>query len=217
MRRPSGDRASLAGQGGRSAPAGSRINLEAVMAQPDALDPSAVDRALGPGERSVLRILLLHPRLIAEHPGRSLGDLFVTTPARELLQALERVVTGADLDRAAFVASLEPTLAVVAQTLMARSDPVYASDDEAGQALEQSILTLERAQLRAEFEYVRGELADAQASGDEQLVDRLQQRVLELQRRRLELDRAVEDTSLLAKRRIRPTQDRTTTEVTHGD
>jgi hypothetical protein len=187
------------------------------MAQPDALDPSAVDRALGPAERSVLRVLLLHPRLLAERSGASLADLFVTTPARQLLEALDGAVSGTDLDRAAFIASLEPTLAVVAQTLLARTDPVYATDDEARQALEQSILTLERSQLRAEFEYVRGELADAQASSDEQLVDRLQQRVLELQRRRLELDRAVEDTYLLAKRRIRPTPDRTTSEVTHGD
>jgi hypothetical protein len=60
-------------------------------------------------------------------------------------------------------------------------------------------------------------MAEAEAAGDEPEVERLQRAVLELQRRRLELDRAVADTSLLAKRRIRPTQDRTTSEVTHGD
>ena len=57
---------------------------------------------------------------------------------------------------------------------------------------------------------------------------RLQHEVLDLQRRRLELDRAVADTSLLARRRIKPKQAEPTNqadqsnqadqvEVTHGN
>jgi DNA primase len=237
LRRP-GAAAGSAGPGARDAAvAGSRINLEAVMAQPDALDPHAVDRALEPAEAALLRLLLVHPDLYAAARQRLSADLFVTTPARELLRALGRALgagdgaapgggatpsEGADpeqghserFDRAAFVASLEPTLAVVAQTLLARRDPLPAGDREARQAVDQSLLTLERARLGEAVEFKRAQLAEAEAASDEVEVDRLQAEVLDLQRRRLELDRAIADASLLANRRIHPSPTRPTLEVT---
>ncbi|CAN5527722.1 hypothetical protein BH24CHL9_BH24CHL9_00060 [soil metagenome] len=208
-----------------SAPAGSRINLEAIMAQPDALDPHAVDRALEPAEATLLRLLLLHPDLYPDAGQRLSADLFVTTPARELLGALARALGAVDgaasdpsdvdrFDRAAFIASLEPTLAVVAQTLLARRDPMPAGDKEARQAVDQSLLTLERARLGEAVEFKRAQLAEAEAATDEAEVDRLQAEVLGLQRRRLELDRATADTSLLSNRRIHPIPARPTMEVT---
>jgi DNA primase len=205
---------------GRGMAAGSKINLEAVMAQPDALDPRAVDRALEPAEATLLRLLLAYPRLADESRQRTASELFVTTPARELHRALLEAVGahGPDaFDRAAFVEGLEPTLGVVARTLLARTDPLPESEGAAGQAVDQSFLTLERARLAESIEFNRAQMAEAEAAADEVEVERLQRVVLELQRRRLELDRAVADTSLLAQRRIRPTQDRTTQEVTHGD
>jgi hypothetical protein len=144
----------------------------------------------------------------------------VTTPARELQRALITAVaeSGTEtFDRAAFVEGLEPTLAVVARTLLARTDPLPDSETDARQAVDQSFLTLERARLAESIEFNRAQMAEAEAAGDEVEVERLQRVVLELQRRRLELDRAVADTSLLARRRIQPTQDRTTQEVSHGD
>ena len=58
LRRPE-----VAGPGGRRdrGAVGSRINLEAVMAQPDALDPRAVARAVEPAEATLLRLVMLYP------------------------------------------------------------------------------------------------------------------------------------------------------------
>ena len=102
---------------------------------------------------------------------------------------------------------------------MARTDPLLRrATTRRAQALEQSLLTLERAQLKAEFEYARARAGrGARLPPTSSWSTDSSSEVLELQRRRLELDRAVADTSLLAKRRIRPTQDRPTQEVTHGD
>jgi hypothetical protein len=144
----------------------------------------------------------------------------VTTPARELHRALLAAVdaSGADtFDRAAFVDRLEPTIGVVARTLLARMGPLPDGELAARQAVDQSLLTLERARLAETIEFNRAQMAEAEAAGNEAEVDGLQRVVLELQRRRLELDRAVADTSLLAQRRIRPTHDQPISEVTHGD
>jgi DNA primase len=199
---------------------GSRINLEAVMAQPDALDPRAVERAIEPAEAALLRLLLTFPSHVAPMAARLTDDPFVTTPARELWHALTAAVQsmgGAHLDRGAFVAGLDPTLAGVAQTLLARTAPLPATEAETQQAIDQSLLTLERARLSERIEYTRARLAEAEAIRDQGELDHLQQEVLELQRRRLALDRAVADTSLLARRRIHPKPTPEDMEVAHGD
>jgi DNA primase len=200
--------------------AGSRINLEAVMAQPDALDPRAVERALEPAEATLLRLLLAFPGHYAATAPRLADGPFVTTPARELWKALAATLAedeGQVFDRAAFVAGLEPTLAGVARTLLARTDPLPAGPSEAQQAIEQSLLTLERARLAERIEFTRAGLAEAEAARDDDELARLQREVLELQQRRLALDRAVADTSLLARRRIHPKKSPENVEVAHGD
>ena len=200
--------------------AGSRINLEAVMAQPDVLDPRAVERALEPAEATLLRLLLTDPSQVAVTAPRIADDTFVTTPARELWKALLAAVgSGTDdaFDRSAFVAGLEPTLAGLARTLLARTDPLPASTAEMQQAIDQSLLTLERARLSERIEFTRARLAEAQASRDAGELETLQQEALELQQRRLALDRAVADTSLLSRRRIQPKPTTEHMEVTHGD
>jgi len=222
----------------RDGRAGGRINLEAVMAQPDALDPRAVDRAIEPAEATLLRLLLLYPAFYAPTAARVSDDPFVTTPARELWRALG-VAIGASsataqpaggqqgavhssedvvpFDRAGFIAALEPTLATIAQTLLARTDPLPTRDTETQQAIDQSLLTLERARLAEQMEYTRARLAEAEAARDEAEVERLQREVLELQQRRLQLDRAVDDAALLARRRIRPKSAPDQVEVAHGN
>ena len=228
LRRPqSGARSGAAADVGH---AGSRINLEAILAQPDALDPRAVDRAIEPAEAALLRLLLVQPglmmvttrRLASDH--RFAEEPFVTTPARELWRAMTDAL-GADaqaqqggrFDRAAFVAGLDPTLGTIARTLMARTDPLPASEPEMAQAVEQSLLTLERGRLSERIEFTRARLAEAEASHDESERQDLQREVLELQRRRLELDRAVADSSLLARRRIQAKPSAREMEVAHGD
>jgi hypothetical protein len=108
-------------------------------------------------------------------------------------------------------------LASVAQTLLARTDPLPGGDMETQQALDQSLLTLERARLAEQMEFTRAGLAEAEATRDAADVERLQREVLELQQRRLQLDRAVADASLLARRRIRPKTSPDQVEVAHGN
>jgi len=150
------------------------------------------------------------------------GDPFVTTPARELWKALADQLTqhGSDhFELKSFIEGLEPTTRTVAQTLIAQTGPL--PDDEAiiEQAIDQSLLTLEKARLAERIEYTRARLAEAEAADDQTELQGLQQEVLDLQRKRLELDRAVDDTSLLARRRIQPKQadQADQVEVTHGN
>jgi DNA primase len=203
-------------RGGTSA--GGRINLEAILAQPDALDPHAVEQTLLPVEATLLRLLLTHPELVDGVRARLSGGALVTTLARELWKAIGSAVppapSGPDgaqtaarpsFDRIAFVAGLEPTLAAVARTLYARIDPLPETDHDLHQAMEQSLLTLERASLTETIEFKRAELAEAEAAGDDQERRRLERDVLELQRQRLDLDKRRASTTLLADRRIHPT------------
>jgi DNA primase len=180
--------------------AGAKINLEALLASPDALDPEAVARTLEPVEAGLLRLLLERPYLRELVAGRLAGDDFVTTPARELWRQLE-AVPAAGFERGRFVESLEPTLAAVARTLFARTDPLPDDEADLRQAVEQSLLTLERNRIGELLEYKRAELAEAEASRDDAAAGRLRADVLELQARRLELDRRRDATTLLHTRR----------------
>jgi DNA primase len=208
-----------AGGARATAHVGARINLEALMTQPDALDPRAVERAIEPAEGTLLRLLLRHPRFVPGTAAAITSDPFVTTPARELWKALRATLTerGTDgFELKSFVDGLEPTLRAVAQTLIARTAPLPDDDAAIQQAIDQSLLTLERARLAERIDYTRARLADAEATDDTAELAQLQLEVLDLQRRRLELDRAVADTSLLARRRIHPKAP-THVEVTHGN
>jgi DNA primase len=203
----------------QQAQVGARINLEAVMAQPDALDPRAVERAIEPAEATLLRLVMRYPSYHAATAEALETDPFVTTPARELWTALGDAITQAGSDHfelKSFIEGLESTSRAVAQTLIARTDPLPHDEADIRQALDQSLLTLEKARLADQIEYTRARLAEAEAAHDTPELDRLQREVLDLQRRRLELDRAVDDTSLLARRRIHPKQ-ADQVEVAHGN
>jgi DNA primase len=180
--------------------AGAKINLEAILASPDALDPEAVARTLEPIESGLLRLLLLRPYLRDQVAGRLGADDFVTTPARELWRRLE-ATPAAGFDRAAFAETLDPTLAAVARTLFARTDPLPEDDQTLGQAVEQSLLSLERNRMSERLEFTRAELAEAEATADDETATRLRREVQELQGHRLELDRRRDETSLLSQRR----------------
>jgi DNA primase len=198
---------------------GARINLEAVMAQPDALDPRAVEHAIEPAEATLLRLMLRYPSYYRPTAEELTVDPFVTTPARELWKALGRALTEqgtARFERKSFIEGLEPTSRAVAQTLLARTSPLPEDEQGIHQAIDQSLLTLERARLAEQIEYTRARLAEAEAADDQAELKRLAHEVLDLQRRRLELDRAVDDTSLLARRRIHP-KPADQVEVAHGN
>jgi DNA primase len=180
--------------------AGAKINLEAILSSPDALDPEAVARTLEPVESGLLRLLLLRPYLRERVVGRLRSEDFVTTPARELWRRLE-ATPAAGFDRAAFIQTLDPTLAAVARTLFARTDPLPDDDSTLGQAVEQSLLSLERNRMSERLEFARAELAEAEATADDETATRLLREVQELQAHRLELDRRRDETSLLSQRR----------------
>ena len=179
---------------------GAKINLEAVLASPDALDPEAVARTIEPVEAGLIRLLLLRPYLRELVAGRLAPADFVTTPARELWRAID-AWPAAGFDRAAFVESLDPTLGAIARTLFARTDPLADDEDDLRQAVEQSLLSLERSRISELLEYKRAELAEAEAEADGAMVGQLRNDVLDLQNRRLELDRRRATTTLMNSRR----------------
>ncbi len=180
--------------------AGAKINLEAVLASPDALDPEAVSRTIEPVEAALLRLLLLRPYLREQVSGRLAEADFVTTLARELWRQID-ATESVGFDRSNFVDGLEPTLAAVARTLFARTDPLPDDESALHQAVEQSLLTLERNRVAELLDYKRAELSEAEAAGDADVAPSLRRDVGDLLARRLELDRRREGTTLLANRR----------------
>jgi len=171
-----------------------------VLSSPDALDPEAVARTLEPVESALLRVLLVRPYVRDMLGDRISAELFVTTPARELWRHIDATPTSG-FDRAAFVESLDPTLAAIARTLFARTDPLPDDDESLNQSVEQSLLSLERNRIGERLEFVRAELSEAEANNDTTAADRLRQEALELQTQRLQLDRKREDTTVLSQRR----------------
>jgi DNA primase len=179
---------------------GAKINLEAVLSSPDALDPEAVARTLEPIESALLRVLLVRPYVREDFADRISVDLFVTTPARELWRRIDATAS-VGFDRAAFVESLDPTLAAVARTLFARNDPLPDDDGALKQSVEQSLLALERNRITERLEFFRAELSEAEAAADLASAERLRREVLDLQTQRLDLDRRREQTTVLSQRR----------------
>ncbi len=195
-----------AGGSGAAAPegahAGGRINLDAILASPGALDPQAVERTLEPVESALLRLLLVHPSRQLRVRDRLSTEAMVTTPARELWRA---ILADRDADpdgafnRDRFLASLDPTLEALARTLYARSDPEPESEEALDQGIEQCLMSLERRRLVELFDFKRAELAEAEAAADTPTRDRVQHEILVLQRERAELDRRLDTETLLAK------------------
>ena len=182
---------------------GAKINLEAVLSSPDALDPESVARLLHKAEFSLLRLVLLRPYLRTSLPDDVATD-FVSTPAREIWARLQPQPIGG-FDRAAFVESLDATLAGVVRTMYADIEPL--SDDEADlrQALDQSLLTLRRARLDEEIGAKEFDIREAEAAGDKPTADSLLHEVIDLKQRRLELDRRRDQTTVLSQKRPNPT------------
>ena len=181
-----------------------RFTLDAVLSSPDALDPEAVARTIEPVEATLLHLLLVRPYLRGLVADRLTTTDFVTTPARELWTRIDATPV-AGFDRAAFVEALDPTLAAVARTLFARTSPLPDDEADLAQAVEQSLLALERNRINERLEFLRAELAEAEADADEAAATRLRTDVLELQARRLELDRRRQENTVLTPRRAQRT------------
>jgi DNA primase len=190
--------------GGRPADAhvGAKINLEAVLASPDALDPESVGQLIRRAEFSLLRLLLLRPYLRNELAASGVESEieFVSTPAREIwLRLREQPVAG--FERQAFVDSLDPTLAGVVRTMFADLEPLPDDDNSLHQALDQSLLTLRRNRMDEEIGAKEFDIREAESAGDRPTADRLVREVSLLKQRRLDLDRQRNETTVLSQRR----------------
>ncbi|MBA2489692.1 MAG: DNA primase [Chloroflexi bacterium] len=201
LRRPAPAMAAVP-RGGAAAGPARRIDLDAVMSSPDALDPQAVERALEPIESTLLRLVLIHPELVARLEGRLTAEMLVTTPARELWLAIVAGL-GQDrrLDRTGFMASLEPTIGAIARTLFALSDPLPERQEDLILELDQCLLRLDKRRLDERFDYQRGELAEVESAGDGAARERIHREIESLSRERRELDQLMASTTLLNRRR----------------
>jgi DNA primase len=179
--------------------AGRRIDLDAVMSTPDALDPEAVARAIEPVESTLLRLVLMHPELRTAVRERLEPTDLITTPARELWRAL--AATGSPFARDRFLESLDPTLQAVARTLYARSDPLPPNQAAIDRAVEQCLLRLEKRRLDERFDFERAELAEAEANGDQSARDRIARDIRSLESQRSDLDRRIAGATLLSRTR----------------
>ena len=182
---------------------GQKINLEAVLSSPDALDPESVGRLLHRAEVSLLRLALMRPYLRTALPDDVYLD-FVSTPAREIWTRLQAQPI-AGFDRAAFVDSLDATLGGVVRTMYADVEPLSDDESDLRQALDQSLLTLRRARLDEEIGAKEFDIREAEAAGDRPTADSLLHEVIDLKQRRLELDRRRDQTTVLSQKRPNPT------------
>src|SRR5213079_3173115 len=84
LKRP--EQAARSGGRQNEAHVGAKINLEAVLSSPDALDPESVGKLVRPAESSLLRLVLLRPYLRTQLVTADGEDEieFVSTPAREI-------------------------------------------------------------------------------------------------------------------------------------
>jgi DNA primase len=181
---------------------GAKINLEAVLSSPDALDPESVGKLVRPAESSLLRLLLLRPYLrtqLVTADGETEIE-FVSTPAREIwLRLREQPIAG--FERQAFVDSLDPTLAGVVRTMFADLEPLPDEDSALRQALDQSLLTLRRNHIDEEIGAKEFDIREAEAAGDRPTAESLLHEVSGLKQRRLDLDRRRNETTVLSQKR----------------
>jgi DNA primase len=207
IQRPGAPAAGASGDHGR------RIDLDALLATPGALDPEAVRRTLEPVESTLLRLILVRPERQDRIRTRLKPDDLITTPARELWRALleHRGAAGErPFDRSAFLDGLDPTLEAIARTLYARTDPLPDTEEGLDGAVGDCMLLLRRRKLDELFEYKRAELVEAEAAGDATTTDRIRHEIASLRQERADLDILKQENSLLHRRsRIEP--DRTPT------
>jgi DNA primase len=203
-----------AGSAGASADhGGRRIDLDALLSTPGALDPEAVRRTLEPVESTLLRLVLVHPERQERIRTRLRPEDLITTPARELWRAI-LAHRGPDADRpferGPFLDGLDPTLQAIARTLFARTDPLPETEEGLDGAVADCMLVLRRRKLDELFEYKRAELMEAEAADDEAATDRIRREIGALRQERADLDILKNENSLLH-RRPRPDTTRTPT------
>ena len=138
-------------------------------------------RTLEPVEASLLRVLLRAPGTSRDGLGdRVTTDLFVTTPARELWLPARGHAVGRLRPRR--VRGVTRSHAGGGRrTLFARTDPIPDDDGALRQAVEQSLLGLERNRITERLEFVRARCRKPKRRATPQTAERLRREVLEPQ------------------------------------
>jgi DNA primase len=192
--------------GAESGAGGGRISADSVMASPDAFDPRAVLRAIGPVERELLRFLLRAPELQASTAERLAPSDLPSTPARELWAAMIAAREAGPYTSESVYSRLDPeSQALMAALLGGGGTATSAGTDgrlDAGlaeQAIEQCLLRLELERLEERDRFSRGELAEAELAGDRGAIDRYMTEISHHNENRRALHRRIQQASLLAK------------------
>ncbi len=199
--------ASVGGRGagrGEGEHAGSRITADAVLAARDSVDPETALRAIDPIEQTLLRLLLRYPEQQQRLEKELAPEQLLTTPARELWTRLladrAAVAPGSSgsFDLAGFVRGLDPELGILARALVTREDaPV--PEHLIGQGVDQCLVRLDQRRLAEHVDFVRAELAEAEARHDTGAHDSLVDQIRTLEQQRAELDRRAASITVLTR------------------
>jgi len=180
-----------------------RISADSVLASPDAFDPRAVLRAIGPVERELLRFLLLAPELQPATAERlAVADL-PSTPARELWTAMLAARAAGPYTSEAVYTRLDPETQGLMAALLGGAS-AHADAGLAEQGIEQCLLRLELERLEERDRFSRAELAEAERDADRPAIDRLMSEISHHNENRRALHRRLEQASLLARPVARP-------------
>jgi DNA primase len=192
-----------------------RFTAEAVLAARDGFDdPAEAVRVLDQIERELLSLLLRHPELRAGRTDLA-PETLLTTPARELWRALlaaDAAARAADptawgVGLEPFVGTLDADVGLIARGLLLRGGPVLPTE-RASRAIEQCLVNLARRHVDEELEFLRADLAEAEARHDTAsreartepaALEALHDRIRTLQRERAELDRRAAASTMLTR------------------
>jgi DNA primase len=192
-----------------------RFTAEAVLAARDGVDdPAEAVRVLDQIERELLTLLLRHSELRAGRTDLK-PETLLTTPARELWRALlaaDEAARAADptawgVGLEPFVGSLDADVGLIARGLLLRGGPVL-SQERASRAIDQCLVNLARRHVDEELEFLRADLAEAEARHDTAsrearrepaALEALHDRIRTLQRERAELDRRAAASTMLTR------------------
>ena len=201
---------------------GARITADAVLASRESVDPEVALRAIDPIERTLLRLVLRYPEQQQRLEIELAPEQLLTTPARELWARIlaDRAAaegtaagTSGSFDLVRFVRGLDPELGAIARAVVTHEDaPV--PEHLIGQGVDQCLVRLELRRLAEHVDFVRAELAEAEARHDSAAHESLVDQIRTLEQQRAELDRRAASTTVLTRSSPAPAHSTTSTPST---
>lgn len=182
-----------------------RFTVDAVIAAADALPVTDILRGVLPQEQELLRLMLLVPEIQLKITDALGPERLPNTIARELFRAL---VLAREPDEhgvhppfslTAIVQALDPETAALAQALVARRDPNprELSQEELVYEVDRLVIDLEERALDERSEFTQNALAEAEQSGDADVLGQLLRESQAINDQRRSLHRRRDQTRLL--------------------